>query len=247
METDHQARRRQRFILLGCIAWTMLGVRCTTTQKTKIEQAVAQPTVAAAESSPAETVRIPPPRVDEVKGTINRVFKEAAALSSNNAPAFIVGDFNGDRSTDLAVVLTAAPGKLPDMNQKYPPWILKNIFSSDRAGSVPPGVEKDETLLAVIHGYGESGWRDPQATQTFLLKSAVGANMQTVERASFLKDNEGKKLPRLQGDLIREVLKGKPGWLYYADSTYRWYDPETFKGQPERRVVHPGISVPMTK
>ena len=35
-------------------------------------------------------------------------------------------------------------------------------------------IEKDEVLLAVIHGYGANDWRDPQATQTFVLKNVVG-------------------------------------------------------------------------
>lgn len=182
-----------------------------------------------------------------MKEAINRVFKDAAVVSTDRKPSFVVGDFNGDQSADLAVILRPAAGKLAELNQEYPPWILKHLFSVDRPGGPPLHVEEQESLLAVIHGYGANGWRDPEARQTFLLKSAAGSEMQTQERASFLKANEGKKLPRLRGDVIREVLKGKSGWVYYADATYKWYDPVTFKPEPERRVVHPGFSAQVSK
>lgn len=226
-----------------CVLVTMLGA-CAQ-PKPKLEEAAAPPPLPAPEASPAEVVQTPPPQTDEVKQAINRVFKDAATISSEHKPTFVAGDFNGDRSPDIAVVLIPAFGKLSEMNQKYPPWILKSIFATDRPGGVAPAVAENEALLAVIHGYGDRGWRDAQATQTFLLKSAALTNMQTQERASFLKLNAGKKLPRLHGDLIRGVLKQKSGWLYFAEATYKWYDPESFKGEPEKRVVHPGVPVPM--
>jgi len=48
----------------------------------------------------------------------------------------------------------------------------------------------------------------------------------------FATANSGRKLPRPQGDLIGETVQGTPGYLYYATSTYSWYDPKTFKGEP---------------
>lgn len=210
----------------------------------KVEDAVVQPAPSGTNSAPLVTTsdtKSAPPKADEVKEAVARVFKDAVN-AGDRTPTFVAGDFNGDESVDLAVLLRPAPGKLPELNQQYPPWILKNVFLIDRPGAPPQRVAENEILLAVIHGYGPKGWRDPDARQTFLLKSAAGSDMQTEERADFLKANEGKNVPRLRGDVIREVLKGKPGWLYYADATYRWYDPATFKPEPERRVVHPGLS-----
>ena len=92
-------------------------------------------------------------------------------------PSFIDGDFNGDGSRDLAVVIKPAPNKLADLNEEFPNWILKDPFSSDQPRIPRLRVAADDTLLAVIHGYGPNGWRDSQATQTFLLKNAVGSGM----------------------------------------------------------------------
>src|SRR5712692_2039437 len=58
-------------------------------------QPIASPS--AATPSPA-----PPPKLDEVRTAMARVFAEVAAPETTNAPAFVVGDFNGDGSEDLA-------------------------------------------------------------------------------------------------------------------------------------------------
>ena len=96
----------------------------------------------------------------------------------------------------------------------------------------------NDVLLAVIHGYGVNGWRDPEATQTFLLKNAVGSGMAVRQPKDVATANHGKKLPELRGDVIGEVVEGRPGYLYYAGATYSWYDPKTFKGEPEPGVFH---------
>jgi hypothetical protein len=93
-------------------------------------------------------------------------------------------------------------------------------------------------MLAVIHGYGANGWRDPEATQTFLLKNVAGSEMQRHAVRDFAAANQGKKLPQLHGDLVGEVLDGKAGYLYFAGATYSWYDPKTFKGDDQPTAFH---------
>jgi hypothetical protein len=83
-----------------------------------------------------------------------------------------------------------------------------------------------------------NGWRDPQATQTFLLKNAVGSGMESHQSKDVVTKSQGKKLPQLRGDVIGEVLGGTSGYLYYSGATYSWYDPKTFKGDPEPGMFH---------
>ena len=52
--------------------------------------------------------------------------------------------------------------------------MLKDPFTPIKPEMPPLRVEENELLLAVIHGYGTQGWRDAQATQTYLLKNAAG-------------------------------------------------------------------------
>lgn len=189
-------------------------------------------------SSPQQTAGASPPRLSDVEAAARRVFKDNAVIAQDQTPGFVVGDFNGDRSADVAVILRVAPGKTSQMNQQFPPWILKDPFVTAAPGMAPLHVSDGEILLAVIHGYGSEGWRDPQATQTYLLKNALGEKIEAHSRDEFIASNQGKKLPQLRGDLIGETIKGKPGYLYYAVSTYSWYDPSTFKGEPTAGPVH---------
>jgi hypothetical protein len=191
--------------------------------------------------------KLPPPRLDEVREAVKRVFKDAALIDASRKGSFIAGDFNGDLSQDIAVVLRPAPGKIAEMNEEYPAWMLKDPLVPDEPGRPPLRVEENESLLAVIHGYGADGWRDPQATQTYLLKNAAGSELKAHTGREFVAANRSKKLPRLQGDVIGEVLKGAQGCLYYGGATYSWYDPKSFKGEPRRRLVHAGASARLEK
>lgn len=202
-----------------------------------------QPRVEA--TQPPQSSTLPRPKLNEVEDAIKRVFKDSAVIDTSRHPSFIVGDFNGDVSQDIAVVLK--PAKLSEMNEGFSPWILKDPFAASRRGMPPLRIVENETLLAVIHGFGLEGWRDPQATQTYLLKNAVGSAVETKAKTEFVAANAGKKLPRLRGDLIAEVLRGTPGYLYYDEATYTWYDPKSFKGEPERRLVHSGVGIKKEK
>jgi hypothetical protein len=171
-------------------------------------------------------------KLPEVQEAIKRVFKDSAVIDANATPNFFVGDFNGDASQDLAVVIKPAAGRLAEMNEEYPSWLLRDPAIDSDAKRPVLSVANQETLLAIIHGYGNNNWRDPQATQTFLLKNAVGSNMSVVTGKDFATSNKGRKSLRTDGDLIGETLHGTNGYLYFATSTYAWYDPKTYKPKP---------------
>jgi hypothetical protein len=170
------------------------------------------------------------PKLVEVQDAVKRVFKDAAVIDASYNPNFLAGDFNGDASQDIAVIIK--PAKLDEMNQDLPPWLLREP-RSNKPPTVRLRIEKDDVLLAVIHGYGPNDWRDPEATQTFVLKDVVGNDLKVHTGKEFVAANAGRKLPRAQGDLIGETLQGTQGYLYYAVSTYSWYDPKAFKDRQE--------------
>ena len=222
------------FILLISALSFLSG--CSNAEKPKVE-ALAPPLVAQADQQ-QQMSNLPPPELNSVQEAVKRVFKDSALIDTSRKPTFIAGDFNGDLSQDIAVVLKPSSGKLSEMNEEFPNWILRDPFAPDEPRIPQLRVAENEVLLAVIHGYGPNGWRDPQATQTYLLKNAVGSGMEVYQAKDVAAANQGKKLPRLHGDVIGEVLKATPGYLYYAGATYSWYDPKTFKGEPERGMVH---------
>ena len=204
----------------------------------------ANPKVEAPPSSPSprpeqqQTAVLPAPNLDQAQQAVKRVFKDNALVDTTHNPSFIGGDFNGDLSQDIAVILKPAPGKLAEMNEEFPSWILRDLFAPNEPGKQPLRVAENDVLLAIIHGYGPNGWRDPKATQTYLLKNAAGSDLEARPGKEFVAANSDKKLPRVHGDLIGEVLHGKAGYLYYSGATYSWYDPKTFKEEPLRSLVH---------
>lgn len=227
------------FISLICV----LVTACSGDKRVVIEELpTPQSQAPAPAASPVNVDTALAPTLPEVQDAIKRIFKDAAVLHPNHNPNFLAGDFNGDASQDLAVIVTPAPNGVAELNQEYPPWLLRDPRSNTTA-SQSLRVEKDEVLLAVIHGYGTNNWRDPEATQTFLLKNVVGNDLKVQTSKEFVSANTGRKLPRPQGDLIGETLNGTQGYLYYAVSTYSWYDPKTFRPQPEAGPFHKSRTV----
>ena len=226
-----------KFSLLLLLMTICLATACSKTNQPPVEQPATIAAQPSPETTPVKMAVAAAPKLPEVEDAVKRVFKDAAVVHPDYQSSFLTGDFNGDLSQDLAVVLKPVPEKLAAMNEPYPSWLLRDP-RVPRNPVEPLKVEKDETLLAVIHGYGTNDWRDPQATQTFLLKNAVGAGMRVQNGHEFLKNFSGRKLPRPQGDLIGENLKGSEGYLYYNAATYSWYDPKTFKGETETGAFH---------
>jgi hypothetical protein len=187
-------------------------------------------------ASPTPTPTLPskpsaPPNPTEIRDTVVRVFEKAATPDASREPNFVVGDFNGDGSEDLAVAVKATEGSLDTINSELANWILedpKNIFVQ-RTGAAqmpshkPVRVAKGDLLLAIIHGFGPQGWRSPEARQTFLLKNATGSNL-VVQSVKDLRDKkEMQKLPALRGDAISETVGGKTGLLFWTGAKYGWY------------------------
>ena len=184
-------------------------------------------------ASPSPTAPpAPPPQLDEVRSAMARVFAKVAEPETTNAPAFVAGDFNGDGSTDLAVITKASATSLKEINNELANWLLEDPRSVPIPGTnaanrmAPPKpvhAEAGDTLLAIIHGVGAKGWRNPEAKQTFLLKNGAGSNM-TVLAVKDLAASKGRpKLPPLRGDTISETVDGKSGMLFWTGAKYAWH------------------------
>lgn len=213
---------------------------CSKVDKRKAEAPPVQVTNAVP-AEPTNQVSSPPaPDLGMVEEAVKRVFGDSALLDKNRKPIFVTGDFNGDLSQDVAVVLRPAPDKLSNLNEEFPRWIIRDLFERGESRVPRLRVAANEALLAIIHGYEANGWRDPQATQTYLLKNAVGSGMQTHQAKVVTAATTGKKVPRFRGEVIGEVLNGTSGYVYYAEATYSWYDSKTFRGEAEPGMFHGG-------
>jgi len=114
---------------------------------------------------------------------------------------------------------------------------------TDSSSSKPSVTEQDGSLLAVIHGYGEEGWRDSEARQAYLLKNALGEQVRTATQSEMAQGGKnGGAIPHLYGDVIREKLAGESGFIYYTGAGYEWFTPRAHKKETARRSIHGGSS-----
>ena len=215
-----------------------LSVSCT-----KAKQSENATTVTSTSASPQTTASplekpagSATPTLAEVNEAIQRVYVNTVEMDAGRTAPFITGDFNGDGSQDLAVVVRPVKGALSKLNSEYANWVLEDprkIVLPDPNKAVqelpkPPAREKvqqDDLLLLVLHGYGERGWHHPYARQTFLLRNAVGDDMRAESWNEISKtagDKNGGNRQQQPGDLIRERLANQDGFLYWTQGKYAW-------------------------
>jgi hypothetical protein len=141
----------------------------------------------------------------------------------------LVGDFNGDGTPDLAVEVRPAAGHLAEVNDEVANWTIQDCAPA--APSPPPGpprvrpvVADGERLLAILHGHGPRGWRDPQARQMYLLLHA-GAPTGTAPRGAHA------ELDAAGVEHAGQVLTSASGAVYWTGARYVWWG-EAKKGRP---------------
>ena len=199
-----------------------------------ITNAPVPPLIASARPTATATVapRNPsPPKTGEIDEALARVFDKAAKMESTQAPSFVVGDFNGDGSEDIAVLTRVTPDSLAEINSDLANWTLedpkqvpvpgtKAALRATRPKTV--SAEKGDLLIAIIHGVGAQGWRNHDARQTFLLRNTAAANpqLQSVQRLKEMTPNS--KLPPLAGDVILETMNGGQGLIFWTGAKYAW-------------------------
>jgi len=203
-------------------------------------------TASAPKSSPASAVTPAPAQAApgtelseaspaDLRECVERVYHDAVNVEGGRPEDYVTGDFNGDGSQDIAVVVRPGRGKLEEINDELANWILEDPRADPlpvvnkpalRPRERPPRVKvaQGELLLAVIHGHKEDGWRNPAARQTYLLRNAVGGELKKKTRAEALNalSSDGRP-PHLTGDVISETLAREQGFLYWDGAKYIWH------------------------
>lgn len=178
-----------------------------------------------------------PVTLSDLRETLARVYKGAVVVDDNRTPNYLVGDFDGDGSQDLAVIVKPARAGLAEINSEVSSWILEDPraikLPNPHKGTqpLPPKpppvrVVEGDLILAIVHGYGPPGWRSPEAQRAYLLKNAVGAELKRESREQVSDRRKDKdSLRGLRGDVISETLAGQSGFLYFTGSKYAWNVP----------------------
>ena len=204
----------RNLLVLLCLAG-MMTVAC---HSSKVEPATSK-AVSTNPSGPAHKPG-PQPTEAELYDAIKRNYEDVVTIDNSQTALFVTGDFNGDNSEDIAVVVKPEKGKLTELNSEYVNWILEDPHHLQQTSM---NVDKNDLLLAVIHGHKGEGWRHEFARQTYLLKNAVGTDLETISMKQLRNSGESRQLPALRGDVIREKLKGTGGIIYWAGGKYAWH------------------------
>jgi len=174
----------------------------------------------------------PKPTAQEVQQAVARVFGTTVNVDNQTPDFLVAGDFNGDDSVDLAVLVKPAPRRLSEINSSLANWIIQDphrAFVPPKNQTVvilPPRTEPEhvrsgQLLLAVIHGFGKEGWRDQRARQAYLLSNAAGNALASARPSQSLQRDFG--VFSSQRDVIAEQLGGSHGVLYWTGAAYAWH------------------------
>ena len=196
----------------------------------KTVSASSVPVVHANAGMPAAIV-LPPPSEQDVRRAIARVYGDAVELAGGS-PHYVIGDFNGDDSDDLAVEVRPVTANMAKLNDEFANWILQDpgkIFVPDptkRVQHLPaskgmPRVRSGERLLAIIHGYGPQGWREPIARQGYLL-SNTSCKAIALKKKDDVPAQMSNLVPHLFGDLIQVERSDQSSMLFWTGGHYAW-------------------------
>ena len=206
-------------LLLFCVLLTMACQQAAETASVSQTQIKAEPAAGTLPAPDRHTAH-PQPTEAELRAAIQRNYADAVTLDHSGPTPFMLGDFNGDNSEDIAIFVKPGSGKLSELNSEYVNWVLEDPQHVTR---IARDVKRNDILLAVIHGHKREGWRNDLARETYLLKNAVGAEFTTQSINQLRTTSESKSLPQLHGDVIREKLNGNGGIIYWNGAKYAWH------------------------
>ena len=219
-------KARHLAVVFLCVSLISLMLGCSKSSDTAgapelQPQPISRPSLpAVAQSTPAPAKEVAPPKTEEVNNAVARVFNKAAVVDSNYTPSILVGDFNGDGSEDIAIAIKPNPDGLAEINSEFANWALEDVKQAEQAERPAPiKAERTDTLIAIIHGVGAKGWRNPEARQSFLLRNATGAKP-VVEPAEKASASNASRNPTRRGDIISETINGHRGLIYWNGARY---------------------------
>lgn len=169
-----------------------------------------------------------------VTAALQNDFGTAVEASTAFSPFYVTGDFNGDATQDIALVV-----RIKERRSALPKDVrLLNPFQFERTITFPanPAIE-NKLALVIIHG-----WKTPQPAGKFLLigdspvlildyERAISSRLSDRQNLIELMSKRGKRRkgetfpPRAKGDVILLGTQvGDDSHLYWNGRTYVWED-----------------------
>lgn len=175
-------------------------------------------------SSTADSVaKIP---IDEITSVIRSTFGQSMEVVTDTQPFYLLGDFNGDSYTDIAVLVNPEKSK-EELKLHHVKYIDVDPSSPTNGREQNPESARFQYCLgvALIHGTAK-GWRAPDPTGKYLFYECFIPFRLIPKATKIRRYYKGYKEapPRLTGDAIYLDLEreGK-AIVYWTGKTYRGY------------------------
>jgi len=164
---------------------------------------------------------------EEVDATLQRIFGRLV-IANRADHSSVTGDFNGDGSLDLAVIVLSVKTELGMINGELANWTIQD---ADQFFTPPAGervvfqqkqsrlsVEAGEPLLAVIHGFGKAGWRDSAARQAYLIRHAALGDLRAIRATGHIE----RAPPTVRNSDVIYEGSNHGEFLFWNGSQYAW-------------------------
>jgi hypothetical protein len=200
-------RRTGTLVVWVLVAVAVLVVRGRRPGPLTVEERTTLPNTVGDAPEQLPAISTPATRA-EIDAALVRAFAGTVETQTQGAET-AVADFNGDGAPDLAAVVHRAEARAFEVNDALRNWSVQDVMEHPGPGRARPGdIEEGEHLLAIVHGHGPAGWKNPEARQAYLLKNAAGAKL-TVARS-----------PTLRGDLLSAEVDGVERVIYWTGARY---------------------------
>jgi len=164
-------------------------------------------------------------KIDDIVSVIKNGFGSNMQVVTDTKPFYLLGDFNGDGKSDIAVLVNPEVAK-PQLKQHGIKYIDVDPSSSTNGHLSDPESATFQYCfgVAIVHG-SEQGWTLPQQDGKYLFYECF-IPFRLVRRGSKVHRFRGERSapPVLKGDAIYLYLERDAGSLvYWTGKTYRGY------------------------
>ena len=163
----------------------------------------------------------------EIEDVVRVEFGDQVSVESalNAAPSYLLGDFNGDAHTDIAVLVKAERGRA-ELKEHGVKYLDTNPYSRTNGSERDPVSTMGHNCLgiAIMHGTA-TGWNVPNPAAKFLVYDCFSAfrlfrKNQRIRRGS---GSQGTT-PKPKGDsILLDLESGGASLIYWNGRTYRGF------------------------